>query len=68
MRYRYKYEGPVLVNSNVVTLQWKGEVESNNETLAEYYMKKEFLKKNTQFDRKARVYLPKKIIKMEAVL
>lgn len=68
MKHRYKYEGPVMVNSNIAAIRWKGEVVAESIELAKQYIKNEFLKNNKNFNKNSRVYLTKKIIKMEAVM
>lgn len=67
MKYRYKYEGPVMVNNKVVTLNWKGDIIADTEDIARHKIEKKFLEEN-KVTKNYRVYLPKRLIKMEAVM
>lgn len=67
MKHRYKYEGPVLVNSNVTAINWKGEAVADNKDIARLKIADVF-KKEAKLKGKPRIYLPKEIKEMEAVL
>lgn len=66
MKYRWKYEGPVLINSNVVSTNWRGDVEAQNESEAWAKIRQLYLKQS-KAQQHFRVYFTKKLIKMEAV-
>ena len=71
IKYKYTYDGPVIVNDKLNVIKWQCEVVARNEIQARIMFREEYRKQISKMLNKSctsRIYLPGKITKVLTIM